>query len=268
MAGATRNPGAGANYGRDVDPDVNPNVNPSARSMNQAFVADAPADGAATEHWTMAGSIKGALPDERAITAKNMAVTADPLPLGLVGFAAATFTVSTVLAGWFGPEGLVAAIPVLIVFGGIAQFLAGMWAYARGNVLATVAFGSFGSFNVAFGILLWMNQVHFLGLSLLQGDTNVSLVAGVFVLMFALISGFLAYAALADNLLIAAVLGFLSFAYLCDGVALWIGGHNFIGAIGGYSGIVASLLAFYAAAAIVVNAVRGREALPFFAVHR
>lgn len=261
MAGATTNSGAGTNYGNDLTP--------NATNMNSAFVAGAPAsNGSALEHWTTAGSVKGTLPEEHAITARNMAVTADPQPLGLVGFAAATFTVSTVLAGWFGAEGLVAAIPVLIVFGGIAQFLAGMWSYARGNVLGTVAFGSFGSFNVAFGILLWMNHVGFLGLSLLKGDTNVSLVAGVFVLMFAVIAGFLAYAALADNMLIAAVLGFLALAYLADGAALWIGGHNIVGAIGGYAGLVSSILAFYAAAAIVVNAVRGYEALPTFQVKR
>ena len=261
MAGARTNSGAGTNYGRDL--------NTTPTGANQPFVAGTSAtEGSGGEHWTNAGSVRGMVPDERAVTARNMAVTADPLPLGLVGFAAATFTVSTVLAGWFGPQGLVAAIPVLIIFGGIAQFLAGMWAYARGNLLATVAFGSFGSFNVAFGMLLWMNAVGFLGLSLTTGDTNVSLVAGVFVLMFALISGFLAYAALAENTLIATVLGFLALAYLADGAALWIGGHNIVGAIGGYAGLVSSILAFYAAASIVVNAVRGREALPTFQVKK
>lgn len=259
MAGATT-PGAGTNYERSGS--VNPN------GMNRPFVAGAPTAGTRLEQWTPAGSVRGPLAQQetQALAQKNMAVTADPVPLGLVGFAAATFTVSTVLAGWFGPEGLVAAIPVLIVFGGIAQFLAGMWSYARGNVLGTVAFGSFGSFNVAFGALLWMNQAHFLGVSLTTGDTNVSLVAGVFVLMFAWIAGSLAFAALKDNLGIAAILGFLSLAYLCDGVGLWIGGHNFITAIGGYSGIVSSILAFYVAAAIVVNAIRGTEAWPTYQV--
>lgn len=190
------------------------------------------------------------------------------MPLGLVGFAAATFTVSTVLAGWFGIEGIIAAVPVLIVFGGITQFLAGMWSYARGNLLGTVAFGSFGAFNVAFGMLLWMDHTHFLGLALTQGDTNVSLVSGVFVLMFAWIAGSLAFAALRDNLMIATVLTFLAFAYLADGVGLWIGGRNWITAIGGYSGIVSSILAFYTAAAIVVNSIRGAEAWPIFQVKR
>ena len=263
MAGATT-PGAGTEYERGANPN----------GMNQPFVAGTPVGGTTAgtrlDQWTPAGSVHGPLApqDAQTLAAKNMVVTADPVPLGLVGFAAATFTVSTVLAGWFGPEGLVAAIPVLIVFGGIAQFLAGMWSYARGNLLGTVAFGSFGSFNVAFGILLWMNQSHFLGVALTTGDTNISLVSGVFVLMFAWIAGSLAFAALRESLSIAAILAFLSFAYLCDGVGLWIGGHNFITAIGGYSGIVSSILAFYVAAAIVVNAIRGSEAWPIWQVTR
>lgn len=109
-----------------------------------------------------------------------------------------------------------------------------MWRYARANLLGTVAFCSFGSFHVA----------------------------------FALISSYLAYAALSDNLLIAAILGVLALAYLCDGVGLWIGGQNWLGGIGGYAGIVASLLAFYASAAIVVNALRGREALHTYQARR
>ncbi|MGH2516670.1 MAG: acetate uptake transporter [Ktedonobacterales bacterium] len=265
MAGATT-PGAGTNYERDA--------NLNANGMNQPFVAGTPAGGIVPgghpvgqtlDQWTPAGSVRGPLaqPEAQALAGRNMAVTADPIPLGLAGFAAATFTTSTVLAGWFGPAGLIAAIPVLIVFGGVAQFLAGMWSYARGNVLGTVAFGSFGSFNVAFGLLLLIGYPR-----LLVGDTNFSLTAGVFVLMFALIAGYLAYAALADNLMITAILSFLALAYLADGSGLWIGGHNIVGAIGGYAGIVASLLAFYLSAAIVVNAVRGREAWPTMQVKR
>lgn len=259
MAGATT-PGAGTNYERGINP--NPN------GMSQPYVGGSPSAGTRSEQWTLAGATRGPLSqtETQSLTQKNMTVTADPVPLGLVGFAAATFTVSTILAGWFGIEGIIAAVPVLIVFGGVAQFLAGMWCYARGNLLGTVAFGSFGAFNVAFGMLLWMDHAHFLGLRLVQGDTNISLVSGVFVLMFAWIAASLSFAALRDNLLIAAVLAFLALAYLADGVGLWIGGNNWITAIGGYSGIVSSILAFYTAAAIVVNSIRGAESWPVFQV--
>lgn len=256
MAGATVGPGPETGYSGGVN------------QPNRPFVAGNSAE-AGMERWTLAGSVHGPLTeaDRGSLTERRMVSVADPLPLGLAGFAAATFTASTVLAGWFAPVDIVVAIPVLLVFGGIAQFLAGMWAYARANLLATVAFCSFGSFNVAFALLLWMQATHAIN-PISAAGSDQSKVAGVFVLMFALISAYLAYAALGDNLLIAAVLGVLALAYLCDGAGLWIGGQNWLGGIGGYAGIVASLLAFYASAAIVVNSVRGREVLHTYQVHK
>lgn len=203
-----------------------------------------------------------AVQESSAIAGRGQARIADPVPLGLAGFAAAPFPASAVLAGWFRSNDQIIAIPVLLVFGGIAQFLAGMWSYAHSNVLATVAFCSFGSFNVAFALLL-MQANHLIN-SIAAPGSDQAKVAGVFVLMFAVISGYLALAAIAENRMIALILGVLSLAYLADGVGLWMGGVNWVGVIGGYAGIVASLLAFYEYAAIVFNSVRGREAIPTF----
>jgi succinate-acetate transporter protein len=217
----------------------------------------------------VSGPIHGPVGSQEAksIAGHAQARIADPIPLGLAGFAAATFTASTVLAGWFSMNDLLVAIPVLIVFGGVTQFMAGMWAYARSNVLATVAFCTFGAFNVSFALLLLMQAVRTINPISVPGSDQAK-VAGVFVLMFALISGYLAVAALADNLMIALILGVLALAYLGDGTGLWIGGTNIVGSIGGYAGIVSSLLAFYLSAAIVFNAVRGKEVIPTFSVTR
>lgn len=61
-----------------------------------------------------------------------------------------------VLAGVFPASALTATIPVLVVFAGLAQFIAGLFAYRRASVLAATAFCSFGSFNVLTGALLAM----------------------------------------------------------------------------------------------------------------
>jgi uncharacterized protein len=258
MSGATT-PGAGTNYERDTNMDASGVSQPSmagtpAGGTTGGRMADTPMD-----RRTMAGPVGESVapPETRGLAGANVRVVADPVPLGLATLAAATFTFSTVFAGWFGPTGLVAAIPALLVVGGVAQFLAGMWCYARGNVLGTVAFGSLGSFYFALGMLLLIGFPR-----ILIGATSLSLTAGVFVLMFALIAAYLAIAALADSLMLAAIFGFLALAYLADGVGFWVGGHNFITAIGGYAGLVAAILAFYVSAAIVVNTVRGRETLP------
>jgi succinate-acetate transporter protein len=82
------------------------------------------------------------------------------------------------------------------------------------------------------------------------------------VLSVALIALYLGVAALGDNTFIAAILLILSFTYLCDGIGVMIGGHNFLLAIGGYAGMLTSLIAFYVSGAIVIDSVMKREVLP------
>src|SRR5437868_3772238 len=80
---------------------------------------------------------------------------APPSILGLFGFAAATFIVAANLAGWYGDHTTTPLVlaPFAAVFGGIAQFLAGMWAYRARDGLATAMHGMWGSFWIAYGIL-------------------------------------------------------------------------------------------------------------------
>lgn len=222
------------------------------------------ADGArsAAEYWTTAGTVRGPLAkaETEAVVERSQAVVADPLPLGLAGFASATFTISSVFAGWFALTAVAIAIPVALVFGGIGQFLAGMWAFRRGNVLAATAFGSFGAFNTAWAIMEWMTLAKILPDSSHGGSP--AYVAGIFVLTFALIALYLGIAALGDNTMIAAILLILALTYLCDGIGVMIGGRNFLLGIGGYAGMLTSLIAFYVSGAIVINSALKRQALP------
>src|SRR3954451_21619174 len=79
---------------------------------------------------------------------------APPSILGLYGFAAATFMVAANMAGWYGTTGSKAYLwPFAAIFGGVAQFLAGMWGYRARDAVATAMHGMWGSFWIAFGIL-------------------------------------------------------------------------------------------------------------------
>src|SRR5919201_4936709 len=79
---------------------------------------------------------------------------AAPSILGLAGFAGATFIVASNLAGWWGtPKSPLALAPFAAMFGGLAQFLAGMWAYKARDAIATLAHGTWGSFWLAYLIL-------------------------------------------------------------------------------------------------------------------
>lgn len=78
-----------------------------------------------------------------------------PSILGLFGFAGATFIVAANLAGWYGNHTTtpLALAPFAMFFGGLAQFLAGMWAYRARDGLATAMHGMWGSFWLAYGVL-------------------------------------------------------------------------------------------------------------------
>lgn len=89
------------------------------------------------------------------------------------------------------------AIPVALVFGGIGQFLAGMWAFRRGNSLAATAFGAFGAFNTSWALLEWLTLAKLLPASSHGGSP--AYVTGIFVLTFCLIAFYLGIAALGEN---------------------------------------------------------------------
>ncbi|MBF6591719.1 MAG: hypothetical protein IVW57_14515 [Ktedonobacterales bacterium] len=236
-----------------------PVVGPEQRTFN---------DGAQTEYWTMAGTVRGPLPrrETEALVEREQATVADPVPLGLAAFAATTFTFGTVYAGWFGLDAAYVAIPLAFIYGGLGMFLAGMWAFRRGNVLMATALTTISAFNASWAImeLLLLNRT----LPTLGIASGPSYVAGIFILTFFVIVGYLGIAALGENTLIAGVLLLLSLGYLCLGAGFWIGGHNWLLGIGGYALMISALLAAYESAAIVINSAMGQALLPVFQVRK
>src|ERR1700752_4522441 len=70
---------------------------------------------------------------------------AAPSILGLYGFAGATFMVAANMAHWYGTPGSPADLaPFAGVFGGFAQFMAGMWEFRGRDGLATAMHGMGG----------------------------------------------------------------------------------------------------------------------------
>ncbi|MGH8862530.1 MAG: acetate uptake transporter, partial [Jatrophihabitantaceae bacterium] len=78
---------------------------------------------------------------------------ADPGQLGLAGFALTTFVLSCYNAKLIGTgEGVV--LGLALAYGGIAQLLAGMWEFVKGNTFGAVAFSSYGGFWLSFWYLV------------------------------------------------------------------------------------------------------------------
>jgi succinate-acetate transporter protein len=212
-----------------------------------------------SERWTPAGPIRSILPPEALAQeeARAAASVADSASLGLFGFAAATFTLSAVHAGWFPtPGALVAALP-LIIFGGIMQFLAGMWAFRKGDSFAATTFGSIGALYVTYGFYLVLKQA-----GLITGAGAIGGVMGVFLICLGLITALLMVAALWKNMALVGTLFFITIAYVLLGIGMIASGSALMMHVGGWAGLVASIFAFYAGGAMVVNSLAMRQILP------
>jgi succinate-acetate transporter protein len=183
---------------------------------------------------------------------------AAPSVLGLFGFAGATFMVAANMAGWYGTtkSGLY-LFPFAAMFGGLAQFLAGMWAFRARDALATAMHGMWGSFWIAYGLLQLLGATG--TLTLPTAGTFPEL--GYWFLVLAVITGFGALAALGENLGITAVL-----VPLCVG-SVFAALHYLLGGTGweqaaGWVLVASSFIAAYVAAAMMIAATWGRTVLP------
>jgi uncharacterized protein len=182
---------------------------------------------------------------------------AAPSILGLFGFAGATFIVAAHAAGWYGtttsPQYL---FPFAAMFGGLAQFLAGMWAYRARDGVATAMHGMWGSFWLAYGIL-----------NLLAATGAITIPTGQFTelgywfLALGVITALGAVAAAAENLALTTVLttlavgaGFLAVHYL-TGTGWWE-------TAGGWILIASAIAATYTAGAMMIEGAWGRVVLP------
>lgn len=175
---------------------------------------------------------------------------ANPAPLGLFGFATCTWLLSMLNANWFP---LVQSLPLMMAmafaFGGVAQFIAGLLEYPRGNTFGFVAFCSYGCFWFGFALYIYV---------LPHGPLEFQ---GAFLVVWAVITAALTLATLKLNRVLQWVFITLTVAFLVLGLSHLL--HmDILHTIGGYIGMVTALLAFYQATAEVVNEVNGRIVMP------
>ncbi len=85
----------------------------------------------------------GSVAISRELASEQVRMIADPAPLGLAAFALTTFLLSLVNAGVMPKDTEPVMLGVALAFGGIAQLLAGMWEFRKGNVFGATVFSSY-----------------------------------------------------------------------------------------------------------------------------
>jgi succinate-acetate transporter protein len=197
------------------------------------------------------------------------APVADPAPLGLAAFATTTFILSMINANLVGggvatAAGIVAGMA--LAYGGIAQFIAGLWEFRNGNTFGATAFCSFGMFWVSFYLLLHVTA------SALPKNEVFSAI-GLYLWAWAIFTAYMTVASLRTTGAVFAVFLLLTITFILLGIgnsALegTTSATNSTIKIGGYVGLATAIVAWYASFAGVLNDTWGRTVLPVFPLTR
>jgi len=178
---------------------------------------------------------------------------ADPAPLGLGAFALTTFVLSLVNTDLFKVEPVVFGLA--LAYGGIAQFAAGMWEFAKGNTFGGTAFSSYGAFWLSF----WWLTGHTDLTSFSADDTANSI--GLYLLAWAIFTGYMTIAATRVSGAVLAVFVLLTLTYLLLAIGEFATSDG-IHKVGGWVGIATALAAWYASLAGVTAFTHKRPVFP------
>jgi succinate-acetate transporter protein len=144
------------------------------------------------------------------------------------------------------------------MFGGLAQFVAGMWAYRARDAIATLAHGTWGAFWLAYGILNILLATHVLAAPA-PWYHNPEL--GFWFFALAITTGIAAVAATAESIGLVAVL-----STLAAGSGILAGAYIF-GSLGwahvaGWVLVFSAGFAWYTVLSMVTLAASGRTIFP------
>jgi len=177
---------------------------------------------------------------------------ANPAPLGLMGFGMTTVLLNIHNAGFFPLDSMILAMGIF--YGGIAQIIAGIMEFKKGNTFGTTAFTSFGLFWLSLVALIIIPKMGY-------ADSPSAAFAGWYLFMWGLFTFCMWIATWKTNRALQFVFLSLTILFWLLAIRDWTG-NTVIGTIAGIEEIICGLSAIYLAMAQVINESRGRTILP------
>jgi len=180
--------------------------------------------------------------------------TANPAPLGLLAFGMTTILLNFHNAGFYPIDSMILAMGIF--YGGVAQVIAGIMEWKKGNTFGTTAFTSFGMFWLSLVTLILLPKMD---LGVIGPEKNPAM--ALYLLMWGLFTLGMFKGTFSLNRALRVVFGTLTllFFLLALGDAT---GHEKITMIAGYEGLFCGLSAMYAGLAQVLNEVAGKTVWP------
>ncbi len=178
--------------------------------------------------------------------------TANPAPLGLMGFGLTTVLLNLHNAGIIGIGSMILSMGIF--YGGLAQIIAGVMEWKKKNTFGTVAFTSYGFFWISLVALILMPKFG-------MGDPADKTAMAAYLFTWGAFSFVLFVATLKMNRTIMLVFFMLVVLFLLLGLGDATGNAT-ITRIAGFEGLLCGLGAIYRGAAQILNEVYGRTVLP------
>jgi succinate-acetate transporter protein len=183
---------------------------------------------------------------------KNLDMTANPAPLGLMGFGMTTVLLNLHNAGFFALGSMILAMGIF--YGGLAQIIAGIQEWKKNNTFGATAFTSYGMFWLTLVALLILPK-----LGLAEASSKEAMAAYLF--MWGMFTAVMFIGILRATRALQFV--FLSLTILFFLLAIGdFTGNGTITVIAGYEGIICGFSAIYTGLAQVLNEMFKRTVAP------
>jgi succinate-acetate transporter protein len=179
--------------------------------------------------------------------------TGNPAPLGLLGFGMTTVLLNLHNAGFYEINSMILAMG--ICYGGLAQIIAGIMEWKKGNTFATTAFTSYGLFWLSLVVLIVLPKV---GWGTATNDTAMA----AYLAMWGLFTAVMFLGTLRLNRALQVVFATLTILFFMLAIGDFAGASEGFNRATGYEGIFCGFSAIYAGLAQVLNELFGKVVLP------
>jgi len=178
--------------------------------------------------------------------------SANPAPLGLLGFGLTTVFLNLANAGLIPLSSMIMGMGIFV--GGIAQIIAGIMESKKNNTFGMVAFTAYGSFWISL-VAIWVMPK----MGMAEPADAISM--GWFLSLWGLFSLGMFVGTFKISCALQFVFGTLVVLFALLAIADFTGIHMFK-VIAGYEGIICGLGAIYTCLGQILNPLYGREILP------
>jgi succinate-acetate transporter protein len=178
--------------------------------------------------------------------------TANPAPLGLMGFGMTTVLLNLHNSGLIALSSMILAMG--LCYGGLGQVLAGVMEWRKQNTFGTLAFTSYGLFWISLVVLLVLPKMNWAAAPDKASMAAYLMVWGFFTLL-------MFFGTLRTNMALIVVFGSLTLLFFLL-AAGDLTGNESITRLAGWEGLFVGLSAMYLGIAQVLNESYGRVVLP------